>query len=251
MPNFLEEIFQDEKKFQEVKRIAERYGIRLTSGVLLTVYLFSMTSSKAIARKQDLKDMDYQAVPKSISVGVKATKVLPYDIPKPKLMTEEEINQEKIQYILDKYQLTREELDVCCAIAMAEANGEGTNYEEAMNVINTAYNRTISRKWVASISDNLFEQMTYPGQFVVYENGNYLRFLGRTDLPGYQAVIDFLSNTNEVKAHTYLAFRSNHSGINGAELVDGGNLYFSTLTEEDRLFDVRVEEAFTLKLSLF
>ena len=54
---------------------------------------------------------------------------------------------------------------------------------------------------------------------------------------GYQAVIDFLSNTSELDTHSYLSFRSNNSNIDGVELVDGGNLYFNVLTEEERLDD--------------
>ena len=107
----------------------------------------------------------------------------------------------------------------------------------------------ISARWVASLGDNIYDQMTAPNQFVVYQNGSYRKYLGRSDLPGYQAAIDFLSNTSELETHSYLSFRSNSSNIDGVELVDGGNLYFNLLTVEDSLEDFRTQGEISLNLS--
>lgn len=227
----------DEERLVAIRNIFSKHGVKLTSSlVLITLLLGSSAKSSCCELKKVPKEGDHKI--DSIAIERFAIKIAGnVDW----IMKEEKITTyEKIEKILDMYQLTYEELDVCCAIACAEACGEGMNYEEASNVINTAYNRIISAKWVASLGDNLYDQMTAPNQFVVYQNGSYLRFLGRTDLPGYQAVIDFLSNTTELSPHCYLSFRSNGSNIDGVELVSGGNLYFNVLDEEDRLTDFRV-----------
>ena len=237
------EIWNDKKKLEEVKKIASTYGVKLTSTLLLTIsILITSASSESLnesdAKKTESDDLDY---------GIEQI-VLQKSVEKDVLnltATEENTTltqEEKIEKILHKFNLTEEELDVCCAIAIAEACGEGMDYEEATHVINTAYNRIISARWVASLGDNLYVQMTAPDQFVVYQNGSYAKYLGQTLLPGYQAVIDFLSNTSEVEAHDYLSFRSNDSVVEGSiQLVVGGNRYFNLLTEEDRLEDFRIQ----------
>ncbi len=252
MNNEILMILKNSKKLEEIKRIAQKYGVRLTSSVVLSIVML-LASGSAYQNDQDMKSVDLEItddtfITKSIDkLGAFSTVALNLKI------NFEEVREltwdEKIEIILDKFELSREQLDVCCAIACAEANGEGMNYEEAVNVICTAYNRIISAAWVNSLGDNLYGQMTAPGQFVVYENGNYLRFLGRIDLVGYQAVIDFLSNQCELKGHNYLSFRSNDSNIDGEELVKGGNLYFNELSDEDRLADKRVLEEVTRVLS--
>lgn len=238
------EIWNDKKKLQAVKKIASCYGVRLTSTLLLTIsILITSVNSKGLnesdTKKTESDDLDYNIEQIAVQKSSKKDNLITF-------VKEEDIaltQEEKIEKILRKFNLTEEELNVCCAIAIAEACGEGTNYEEATHVINTAYNRIISARWVASLGDNLYEQMTAPDQFVVYQNGIYTKYLGRTDLPGYQAVIDFLSNTSEVEVHDYLSFRSNDSEVkDSTQLVVGGNKYFNLLTEEDRLEDFRIQE---------
>lgn len=246
-------ILKDEEKVREIRRIASKYGVRLTSGILISICILLTSGSsyrKSDSKVQNIENLqaDLAAI-SSRMINLKPFPVIVNDNQFSYDEVKEPTFEEKINIILDKYNLTREELDVCSAIACAEANGEGMNYEEAVNVICAAYNRTISSTWVSSLGNNLYDQMAAPSQFVVYENGNYLNYLGRTDLPGYQAVIDFLSNNCEVEAHNYLSFRSNNSNINGVELVSGGNLYFNELDAEERLADIRVQEEVTRVLS--
>ena len=218
----------DKKRLVEIKKIVEKYGIRLTASTLIFIHLFLIKSSSYEKSTKHEENFD--------SVTITSSKVF-YSKDIPEVYEEEMSYEDKINYILTTFDITLEELDVCCAIACAEACCDGYDYQEAHNVINTAYNRIISARWVASLGDNIYDQMTAPNQFVVYQNGSYRKYLGRSDLPGYQAVIDFLSNTSELDTHSYLSFRSNNSNIDGVELVDGGNLYFNVLTEEERLED--------------
>ena len=234
------EIWNDKQKIKEIKKIASQYGVRLTSTLLLAISIL-MTSASSKDMREDREtheeiDFNY-AITRMAIKNDKKENIL--QINEETSLTQEE----KVEKILHKFNLTEEELNVCCAIAIAEACGEGMDYEEATHVINTAYNRIISAKWVASLGDNLYVQMTAPDQFVVYQNGSYAKYLGQTLLPGYQAVIDFLSNTSEVEAHDYLSFRSNDSVVEGSiQLVVDGNRYFNLLTEEDRLEDFRIQE---------
>ena len=124
-------------------------------------------------------------------------------------------NEEKEKYILERYNLTQEEFDVVAAIAMAEA--KYNSYEDTYNVINTIYNRTISKKWnkwvsswrndeTGEIGRSLYIQATQSSQFVVYENKRFEQYLGVKEGGPYQAVIDFLYTENIM--HTFLCFRS-------------------------------------------
>ena len=247
------DILKDEERIREIRKIAKKYGMRLTSTVLMSICI--LLTSGSSYRKVEAKIEKMESLhPELMAMSSKVINFNPFSVILNNAKfsydaVREPTFEEKIDIILDKYNLTREELDVCSAIACAEANGEGMNYEEAVNVICAAYNRTISSTWVSSLGNNLYDQMTAPSQFIVYENENYLNYLSRTDLPGYQAVIDFLSNNCEVEAHDYLSFRSNNSNINGVELVSGGNLYFNELDAEERLADIRVQEEVTRVLS--
>ena len=237
----------DKERFDTIREVCSKYGLKITSSIILTVFLLgSSAKSEPSSNKSHLEYPNFDAIQ-----FVRFERIVEETLKQRSSIQDNYRSislEDKIDKILDLYHLTYEELDVCCAIACAEANGEGMIYEEASNVINTAYNRITSAKWVASLGDNLYDQMTAPNQFVVYQNESYLKFLGRNDLPGYQAVIDFLSNTTELEPHKYLSFRSNHSGIDGVELVCGGNLYFNMLTKEDQLDDFRTSSlSLTLK----
>ena len=152
-------------------------------------------------------------------------------------------NEEKEEYILHRYNLTQDEFDVVAAIAMAEA--KYNSYEDTYNVINTIYNRTISKKWnkwvsswrndeTGEIGRSLFIQATQSSQFIVYENKRFEQYLGVKEGEPYQAIIDFLYT--ETSNHNYLCFRSASTNVEGAnQLVEDGNKYFDELTEEDRL----------------
>ena len=262
-------IVKNKKKLAEIKKIANQYGMKLTSSLLMSICILITSnaysrkieasndannsleiesfSSRTLHRNSQLESYEVSPLMYTHYDDLKedlhlVTDTITYEEEKESSLVRTSYrtitplsNQEKIEIILNKFNISEYELEVCCAIACAEANGEGMNYEEALNVICTAYNRTLSSAWVNSFGSSIYGQMTAPNQFVVYQNGTYLNYMGKTSLPGYQAVIDFLSNTTTLEGHNYLSFRSNNSNINGVELVDGGNLYFNSLTEEDRI----------------
>ena len=75
-------------------------------------------------------------------------------------------NREKVSKILTMYNLTQEQFDIIVAIVMGEA---ATNsYEDAYAVINTFYNRTLSKTWVNEVNkvtgvdngNNIYAQIT-------------------------------------------------------------------------------------------
>jgi len=146
----------------------------------------------------------------------------------------------KIEYILDKYNLTKEQFNVLSAIVLTEA--ETNSYEDAYAVINTIYNRAHSKNWVRSVDnrygkgkgENLYYQAISPNQFVVYQHGTYKRNLNNTNSVSYDAVIDFLYTEDEM--HNYLSFRSNGSYVKNYEVFsENGNKYFNELRIENRI----------------
>lgn len=235
-------ILSNEKKVREIRNIVSRYGFKISSSILLSICILVSNASSSYEKEQNY---DYDETNSIVTPNIiKKLPLIENNLKEIEPVYVELTYEEKIERILSLYNLTEYELDVCCAITCAEACGEGTNYEEAVNVINTAYNRIISKTWVAYFGNNIYEQLTAPNQFIVYQNGRYKEYLGKTELPGYQAVIDFLSNTCSLKAHNYLAFRSNQTKIDGSiMLVSGGNNYFSPLTDDDKLEDFRIEQS--------
>lgn len=155
-------------------------------------------------------------------------------------------NEEKIDIILERFNLTEEEFNVVCAIAMTEAKSD--SYEDAYAVINTIYNRTISNSWIQEINklhtedvgNSLYYQAIHPNQFVVYQDGYYLRNLDVREGISFQAVIDFLY-TRESK-HDYLSFRSADTELNFEyeQFTTNGNKYFNLIREDDRVIDVEL-----------
>ena len=148
----------------------------------------------------------------------------------------------KIEIILENYNLTMEEFDVLCAIVMTEA--KANSYEDAYAVINTMYNRITNKVWVDYISDvwgrdvgrSLYYQAITTGQFVVYENGMYLRNIGVREGDSFQAILDFLL-TKDIK-HNYLSFKSSDTNLETYEqFVIGGNKYHDPMMEEDRIIE--------------
>lgn len=149
-------------------------------------------------------------------------------------------NEEKVNYILKKYSLTKEQFKVLVAIVLSES--EGNSYEDAYAVINTIYNRTHSKNWVRSVNGhfgknngyNLYYQAISPNQFTVYKSGSYKKHLNNTTSIGYQAIIDFLYT--EKIMHNYLSFRSHSIKVTGSECFSTkGNNYFNLIKEENRV----------------
>lgn len=149
--------------------------------------------------------------------------------------------EEKVQNILEAYNLTQEQFEIVCAIVTAEA--KPGSYEDAYCVINTMYNRINSKTWVSYINslssvenagNNIYYQATFPSQFVVYEEGRYKEFLGMTDTVGYLATIDMLTSRETV--HDYLSFRAAYVDLDDCnQIVEDGNKYFNILEDDDRI----------------
>lgn len=155
-------------------------------------------------------------------------------------------NDEKIEIILNKFNLTESEFDILCAIAITEAKVD--SYEDAYAVINTIYNRTITNIWIEEINKlytedvgkSLYYQAIHPNQFVVYQDGDYLKNLNVRNGNAFQAIIDFLY-TIELK-HDYLSFRSADTELDfeHEQFVTNGNRYFNKIREEDRIIETEL-----------
>lgn len=146
----------------------------------------------------------------------------------------------KLEYILDKYNLTKDEFNVLCAIVLSEA--QSNSYEDAYAVINTIYNRTHSKNWVRSVNGHfgnnkgksLYYQAISPNQFTVYKSGAYKRHLNEKNSVGYKAIIDFLYTEDIL--HNYLSFRSHSIKIKNSESFSNkGNNYFNLIQEKNRI----------------
>jgi len=156
-------------------------------------------------------------------------------------IVEDELSKkDKINNILDNYDLTQEQFDIICAIVMAEAKSE--SYVDGYAVINCMYNRCVSKLWNDYISNlygdnagsDLYMQATASGQFVVYEEGLYEKFLGVKEGQVIDAVIDFLTTKNIM--HYYLSYRSADTSLDEYEqFTPNGNKFFDYMLEEDRM----------------
>ncbi len=148
-------------------------------------------------------------------------------------------NDDKVDIILEKYNLTYNEFKVIVGVVLAEADD---TYEDAYAVINTLYNRTHSKNWVG-FADNkfgkgkgnsMYYQAIMPNQFTVYASGSYKKHMNNTDSLGYQAIIDFLYTENMM--HDYLSFRADYIKVDGSESYSPkGNNYFGKIKEENRI----------------
>ena len=151
-------------------------------------------------------------------------------------------NAIKLSCIFKKHQLTYEQFDVIVSGVLSEA--KANSYTDSYAVINTMYNRTKSKRWVnytnkimgENTGYSIYYQCIFPYQFVDFKSNRYLNFykMDKRDLPGYQAVIDFLY-TEEVM-HSYLSYLSrNHPAEGREQFVNRGNWYYNELTKEDML----------------
>lgn len=155
-------------------------------------------------------------------------------------------NEEKINVILNREGITREQFDEIVATVVGEA--APGSYEDAYAVINTFYNRTISKTWINEMiratgedkGRNLYEQITLINQSEVYTSGRYKEFLETNDGPVYQAVIDFLYTLD--RKHDYLCFFASYGDIpDSVQFVPGGNWYYSLMLSEDMVnYDTRL-----------
>ena len=224
---------------------ANSLKVKVSSLLLAVVILVSLYSKdmKAIEHIDDLNDFgieteeDYEIKDYNELIN----NAISYENEIAEEVVVELSNEEKIDIILEKFNLTEEEFNVVCAIAMTEA--KPNSYDDAYCVINTIYNRTISNSWIEEINKlypddvgrSLYYQAIHPNQFVVYQEGNYERNLNVREGETFQAVIDFLY-TLEIK-HDYLSFRSYNTELDFTfeQFTSDGNKYFNRIREEDRI----------------
>ena len=247
----IEEMKNDKNKLEKVKKLLTNHKYYSNTSFLLATFLminplFSTTSEKNyVQSKFDLEDYHSTDLETQKELFLPIIKKL-FNEDDPlilKMIDKIEIDlQEKEQIILEKYQLTKEQFDTITACVLAEA--KSNSYEDTYAVINTIYNRTKSWTWknyVDSImgentGSHLYYQCICPGQFVVYESGQYQKFLAidKENSLQYQAIIDFLYT--EEPMHQFLSFRSAENDTEErTQFVEDGNCYFNELTEEDRI----------------
>lgn len=164
--------------------------------------------------------------------------------------------EEKMLIIMVRDGISYSELDECCAVCIKEATGAGECYEDCFGVASILLNRVHDVRYVDSFGNSIYDQLTAPGQFEVYLKGleEYEMYLGRLDLIGYQAVVEAIYS--EEASHDYLEFRGNWVDVvNYETLVDGGNKYLVTQTEDRYLPDQKItineDEVKELVLQLF
>lgn len=143
-------------------------------------------------------------------------------------------NEEKIDWILKKWDLTKEELRIIMATLVHEG---GYNYVEGYAVINNVYNRTISKLYSPKENQrNLYYQLTRAGQYNSYLKGSYKKYLNLTieECPAMQAMVDFLYQDEEIKIiHHYLGFGAGQ----GKHFTSNGNGFRKEMSEDDYLID--------------
>lgn len=140
-----------------------------------------------------------------------------------------------IEYIMNKYNWSYEKFSSLVSIALCEASSD---YIDGYWVVNTMYNRTITKNWVAAHGTDMYNQAIAPGQFVVFETSSYYSVLNNFEAqftdPAFRGIIDFLV-TNE-SLHNYLNFHANGVPDIGEELsCSRGNVYYNAIREENLL----------------
>ena len=223
----------DEKMLQILEYLREK-GLKKTTCLSLALIIL-MTSSFAMeSGKTRSNTKETYSGQEFVKIQNIKEEKLAIEIPK------EVSNEEKINVILNREGITREQFDEIVATVVGEA--APGSYEDAYAVINTFYNRTISKTWINEMiratgedkGRNLYEQITLINQSEVYTSGRYKEFLGTNDGPVYQAVIDFLYTLD--RKHDYLCFFASYGDIpDSVQFVSGGNWYYSLMPSEDKV----------------
>lgn len=149
--------------------------------------------------------------------------------------------QEKFMIVMIRENNTFDELDYMCAGCVGEAYGAGECYNDAYAVASTLLNRIHSRWYHDTYGERLYDQFMAPGQYEIELSGNYKKFLGRIDLPGYQAVVDAFYSKNSM--HDWLEFRADWvtPKYTYETFVDGGNKYMIKL-KPSKYVEIEEEE---------
>lgn len=225
----------DEKVINLLKKLKAK-GLKRSSCLAIAVIIMTNGGSTTNLNSKNVQELNETSQYEVTSIAKTTSKAgeIAVEIPK------EPTNEEKIAEILARENITREQFDEIVATVIGEA--APGSYEDAYAVINTFYNRKISKIWINEVlkvtdidnGDNLYAQITLINQSEVYTSGRYKEFLGVTDVPAYQATIDFLYTLEPM--HNYLCFFASYGDKEGREqFVDGGNLYYSVLLDEDRV----------------
>ncbi len=145
-------------------------------------------------------------------------------------------NEYKIAKACKNYNLTRDQFEIICGIVLHEA--QAYSYVDAYGVINTLVNRIYCSRWVNQVNrsqgagkgNNIFNQVIQRGQFSVYANKTYTKYLYADPSVqiGKQAVIDVLSADVYPRVHNCTQFRWNAYG-RGIHLSNRGNWYISPI----------------------
>lgn len=221
----------NDKRIIEVLKYLKEKGLKKTTCIGLTLVILMTTSASSINKFDSQKKM----LPLLDKIYYDHEDKKMHEKTNPPIVSDEE----KLDIILERENLTEEQFAEIVATVIGEAAPH--SYEDAYAVINTFYNRKISEKWINEVlkvtgidnGNNLYAQITLENQSSVYSSGLYKEFLGVTDVPAYQAVIDFLYSLESM--HDYLCFYASFGNKeNKEQFVDGGNLYYSPLASEDR-----------------
>lgn len=231
------ESMNKDKKIIELLKFFKEKGLKKTACIGLALFILLNTSCLSTSDK------------KSNNIGketkkIFSSKVMPlsyaYEDYEEKVSSPSITNEEKIAEICQKENITQEQFAEIVATVIGEA--AANSYDDAYAVINTFYNRKISKRWINEVlrvtgidnGDNLYAQITLINQSSVYTSGAYKLYLGITDVPAYQAVIDFLYTLEPM--HDYLCFYASFGNIPDSEqFAENGNWYYSLMPSEDRV----------------
>ena len=135
-------------------------------------------------------------------------------------------NDEKLAFVLNYYGVSHPEFLKVAAACCAEAVTTGNNYIDTYAVANTVFNRANDAGY--SRSGNIYAQMVKPGQFEVFRRGMVDPLVGRTDLIGYQAVLDALYS--RITIHDFVNFCApSSSKKGGVQFTSKGNVHRTTM----------------------
>lgn len=229
----------DKKLLKVIKDILSNKCFKSSTCVAVSLfYLLNCAGSMSLESNENSEDVEVD------TNLIEAVRHITY----PNIHETEEVEiveeVDKFAVVCERENLTYKQLDTVLAGCVAEACEEGLNYDDAYSVANTIYNRAersyscidyISSIMGEGLGNSYYYQFIAPDQFTVYADESYKKYLGRSDLIGYQAALDMFYS-EEVK-HDYLFFRGNKTEVSCSyeKFAENGNKYFKEIAEEDML----------------
>ncbi len=139
-----------------------------------------------------------------------------------------ELTDRKIDYVLERYNISYEQLRAM-SIRMLNESG-GYNYNECCNVWSALLNRIFSQEWIRYVTQvtgqdarNIYVQFICPGQFGA-DNLPEKKFANFESWIGFYSGLDILCSGKPT--HQYAQFRANWvKSYHGEFLEPGGNQY--------------------------